>query len=59
MGGNYSYLSYCRLLFYLQGVENIYTQHTPLLKEIIEDIMKGKLKETSYPYLSGTQLRER
>ncbi|GIY20911.1 vacuolar protein sorting-associated protein 45 [Caerostris darwini] len=48
-----------RVIKGLKGVENIYTQHTPLLKEILEDIIKGKLKETSYPYLSGTQLRER
>ncbi|KAG8195172.1 hypothetical protein JTE90_023346 [Oedothorax gibbosus] len=43
----------------LKGVENIYTQHTPLLKEIVEDIVKGKLRETAYPYLSGTQIREK
>ncbi|KFM76608.1 Vacuolar protein sorting-associated protein 45, partial [Stegodyphus mimosarum] len=48
-----------RVIKGLKGVENIYTQHTPLLKEILEDIVKGKLKESSYPYLSGTQLRER
>ncbi|GFY39525.1 vacuolar protein sorting-associated protein 45 [Trichonephila inaurata madagascariensis] len=48
-----------RMIKGLKGVENIYTQHTPLLKEILEDIIKGKLKETSYPYLSGTQIRER
>ncbi|GFQ74603.1 vacuolar protein sorting-associated protein 45 [Trichonephila clavata] len=48
-----------RMIKGLKGVENIYTQHTPLLKEILDDIIKGKLKETSYPYLSGTQIRER
>ncbi|XP_035226840.1 vacuolar protein sorting-associated protein 45-like, partial [Stegodyphus dumicola] len=48
-----------RVIKGLKGVENIYTQHTPLLKEILDDIVKGKLKESSYPYLSGTQLRER
>ncbi|XP_054711867.1 vacuolar protein sorting-associated protein 45-like isoform X2 [Uloborus diversus] len=48
-----------RVIKGLKGVENIYTQHTPLLKEILDDIMKNKLKEMAYPYLSGTQLRER
>lgn len=43
----------------LKGVENIYTQHSPVLKEILEDIVKGKLRESLFPYLSGTQLRER
>lgn len=36
----------------LQGVENIYTQHTPWIKGIIEDLLKGKLKETQYPYFN-------
>ena len=43
----------------LKGVENIYTQHSPLLKEIIEDLSKGRLKEVLYPYLGTIQLRER
>lgn len=34
----------------LQGVENIYTQHTPWLKNILEDILKGKMKEAQFPY---------
>lgn len=36
----------------LQGVENIYTQHTPWLKGIIEDLLKGKLKESQFPYFA-------
>ncbi|KAM9970538.1 hypothetical protein ACTFIW_008487 [Dictyostelium discoideum] len=43
----------------LQGVSNIYTQHKPLLHDILDSILKNKLKETSYPYLSTTQSRER
>ena len=43
----------------LKGVENIYTQHSPLLKEIIEDLSKSRLKEVLYPYLGTIQLRER
>ncbi|KAG1674112.1 Vacuolar protein sorting-associated protein 45 [Nymphon striatum] len=43
----------------LKEVENIYTQHSPLLKELLEDLIKSKLKETSYPYIGNIQLRER
>uniref|UniRef100_T1IJX7 Vacuolar protein sorting-associated protein 45 n=1 Tax=Strigamia maritima TaxID=126957 RepID=T1IJX7_STRMM len=34
----------------LKGVENIYTQHSPLVKEVLEDLIKGKLRENSYPF---------
>uniref|UniRef100_A0A646QDT7 Vacuolar protein sorting-associated protein 45 n=1 Tax=Hemiscolopendra marginata TaxID=943146 RepID=A0A646QDT7_9MYRI len=47
-----------KILKGLKGVENIYTQHTPLLKEIVEDLLKGKLRETTYPYL-GNYLKEK
>nr|CAD7398584.1 unnamed protein product [Timema poppensis] len=43
----------------LSGVENVYTQHNPLLKETLEDLIKGKLKETSFPYLGGGHLTRR
>lgn len=44
-----------RLFKDLKGVENIYTQHVPLLKETLEDLIKGKLRETVYPFLGTTQ----
>ena len=34
---------------YVQGVENVYTQHTPLLVNTLEMLMKGRLKEADYP----------
>ncbi|XP_033634914.1 vacuolar protein sorting-associated protein 45-like [Asterias rubens] len=43
----------------LKGVENIYTQHTPLLQETLDQLIKGKLKEGSYPYLGPSQLKDR
>lgn len=44
----------------LKGVENIYTQHTPLVQETLDNLIKGKLKEQQFPYLGGQgQLRER
>ncbi|KAH9820270.1 Sec1-like protein [Melampsora americana] len=39
----------------LKGVENVYTQHTPALVETIEQVLKGRLKESSYPFLDGQQ----
>lgn len=35
----------------LKGVENVYTQHTPHLAQTIELLLRGRLRDTSYPYL--------
>ena len=35
----------------MQGVENVYTRHKPLLLETLDALIKGKLKEQAYPYL--------
>lgn len=35
----------------LKGVENVYTQHTPVMKQVIEDCVKGKLKNSAFPHL--------
>lgn len=43
----------------LSGVENVYTQHNPLLKETLEELIKGKLKESAFPYLGSGQLMRR
>ncbi|KIK57207.1 hypothetical protein GYMLUDRAFT_98832 [Collybiopsis luxurians FD-317 M1] len=37
----------------LKGVENVYTQHTPHLSQTLEHIFKGRLKDTSYPFLEN------
>ncbi|ANB14507.1 Vps45p [Sugiyamaella lignohabitans] len=34
----------------LKGVENVYTQHEPLLKTTLTNLIKGKLKKTTHPY---------
>lgn len=39
----------------LKGVENVFSRHAPFLKEILEDLIKGKLKESNYPYLNSTK----
>ncbi|XP_076464978.1 vacuolar protein sorting-associated protein 45-like [Babylonia areolata] len=48
-----------RLLKGLKGVENVYTQHKPLLQGVLDQLIKGKLKEAAYPYLGTSQLKDR
>lgn len=50
---------FCLILtFFLKGVDNIYTQHTPLVKDLVEQLIRGRLKETSYPFL-GNSIRDK
>ncbi|TEB18404.1 Sec1-domain-containing protein [Coprinellus micaceus] len=37
----------------LKGVENVYMQHRPHLAQTLENVFKGRLRDTSYPFLSG------
>ncbi|KAM7193292.1 Sec1-like protein [Naviculisporaceae sp. PSN 640] len=37
----------------LKGVENVYTQHSPLLETTLQNLIKGKLKEGAYPFIEG------
>jgi len=37
----------------LKGVENVYTRHTPLLKEILEDLVRGRLRTGQFPFLGA------
>ena len=41
----------------LKGVENVYTQHSPVLRRILDDCIKNKLKQTSFPALGSTSGR--
>ena len=46
--------SHLHLQWYsIQGVENVYTQHTPHLTQTLENIFKGRLRDTSYPFIDG------
>jgi hypothetical protein len=38
-----------------QGVENVYTQHTPHLSQTLDLLLKGRLRETSYPFIEGDE----
>ncbi|KAG2663200.1 hypothetical protein I3843_16G019200 [Carya illinoinensis] len=47
----------------LKGVENVYTQHQPLLFQTMESITKGRLRDVDYPYIGnhfqqGSRLQE-
>jgi vacuolar protein sorting-associated protein 45 len=37
----------------LKGVENVYTQHQPLLAQTIESIMRGRLRDIDYPFVGN------
>ncbi|GAA6018960.1 hypothetical protein JCM11491_005694 [Sporobolomyces phaffii] len=37
----------------LKGVENVYTQHKPHLAETLELLLRGRLRESSYPFIAG------
>lgn len=37
----------------LKGVENAYMQHNPHMSKTLEDIFRGRLKETSYPFIES------
>ncbi|RKF63325.1 Vacuolar protein sorting-associated protein 45 [Erysiphe neolycopersici] len=37
----------------LQGVENVYTQHSPRLELTLQNLIKGRLRETQFPFVDG------
>ncbi|KAI1002455.1 Vacuolar protein sorting-associated protein 45 [Podosphaera aphanis] len=37
----------------LQGIENVYTQHSPRLELTLQNLVKGRLKESQYPFVEG------
>ncbi|KAL0556198.1 hypothetical protein IC582_004708 [Cucumis melo] len=37
----------------LKGVENVYTQHQPLLVQTMESIIKGRLRDVDYPFVGN------
>uniref|UniRef100_A0AAR2KS90 Vacuolar protein sorting-associated protein 45 n=1 Tax=Pygocentrus nattereri TaxID=42514 RepID=A0AAR2KS90_PYGNA len=42
----------------LKGVENVYTQHQPLLHDTLDQLIKGRLKDSQFPYLGPSSLRD-
>ncbi|XP_073989668.1 vacuolar protein sorting 45 isoform X2 [Rhodnius prolixus] len=43
----------------LKGVENVYTQHVPILKETLDELIKGRLKENFFPFLGRSPANKR
>uniref|UniRef100_A0A3Q2YPL7 Vacuolar protein sorting-associated protein 45 n=1 Tax=Hippocampus comes TaxID=109280 RepID=A0A3Q2YPL7_HIPCM len=43
----------------LKGVENVYAQHQPLLHDTLDQLVKGRLKDSQFPYLGASTLRDR
>lgn len=39
------------VLLKIQGVENVYTQHQPLLFQTMESISRGRLRDVDYPFV--------
>ncbi|WRT66980.1 uncharacterized protein IL334_003945 [Kwoniella shivajii] len=39
----------------LKGVENVFTRHEPHLTQTLDLLMKGRLKEGSYPFVDGDE----
>lgn len=57
--GNKSFLTFTKkTLKGLKGVQNVYTQHEPLLLETLDQLVKGKLREADFPFV-GSMLRDR
>lgn len=43
-----------KIFIELKGVENVFTRHTPLLKGVLEDLIKDRLREQAYPCINGS-----
>eukprot|EP00946_MAST-07B_sp_MAST-7B-sp1_P004100 g4100.t1 len=42
------------------GIENVYTQHQPYLAQVLDSLLKGKLKDGEYPFArEGSQQKNR
>jgi len=48
-----------RIETHIHGVENVYTQHQPLLSQILDQIAKGKLKDATFPLISSSAVSSR
>jgi len=59
---NKSFMNYAKsaITRHVQGVENVYTQHKTDLARVADNLMQGRLKERSYPFVdSGYHSRDR
>lgn len=49
----YNKLSSLLQIICFQGVDNVYAQHVPLIKDLLDQLVRGKLKDTSYPNVNA------
>jgi vacuolar protein sorting-associated protein 45 len=47
-----------KLMTSVQGVSNVYSQHTPLLMATIQSIIRGKLRADTHPFVPGSVSRQ-
>lgn len=38
----------------LKGVENVYTQHSPRMEQTLNNLVKGRLREQTHPFVEGS-----
>jgi hypothetical protein len=38
----------------VKGAENVYTQHAPRLEGVLQDLVKGRLREAAFPFVDGS-----
>eukprot|EP00731_Ephydatia_muelleri_P008714 Em0004g1052a len=48
-----------RFLRGVKDVENVYTRHKPLLSDLLDQVFKGKLKESVFPFIGPTKPTDR
>ena len=48
-----------RLIKGLKGIENVYTQHVPLVKQLADQLIKGKLKEANFPFIGLNSFKDK
>lgn len=53
-GGNVLAVFQNTLKSAINGVENVYTQHKPVLQTLLESLANGKLKDSAYPVIWGS-----
>jgi len=42
----------------LMGVDNVFAQHKPLLEQILDSLLIGKLSDVDYPFISVVQTKD-
>eukprot|EP00727_Mastigamoeba_balamuthi_P005873 m51a1_g1905 putative sec1-like family protein (888) ;mRNA; r:787917-791825 len=43
----------------IKGVQNVFTEHAPYMMELVDALLKGRLKEPQFPFVVGQAYKER